>query len=919
MTGDIVAGLSLTATVIAAAIAYLQLRRTPRGTVNHLPRLDAAFEPLPVKHNLPPRRGFIGRSDDWDQLVAGLGKPYAPVVITGLGGVGKTALAAEAAWRVVDGGLACHGIRFDAVVWADVRSGGCTLGGVLETITRVLGFPYLRSAPLEGKLERTLRYLQKIRTLLVLDNFEYGVDAEVGDFLARVPRDRTKVLITIRERPQDDEEWLVPLGALTQADAVALAAEEVARLRLDKVHARPAELAEDVSAAAGGNPLAIRLVIGQIKDGIAPEAALGSLSTPSERVVFPSVYDKLWSSVLADEDLARDVLMAVALHPGPASRSAIRYAVDSDPELALRRLLRLSLLDVVECEQHEMLFDLHTLTRVFVAGKLDGDRVRRAELLDRLVEHYLVHACRYTDIHQDPENVRRLDAESGNILAFAAHADVIARASRRGPDWRRVIRFAEAMAAFLWGRGRWVERNRLCSRAVVAAREIDDPLAQARQHAMLGRVYCWLGDQRSAKAELEHADTVLGDKVAAADLAIADRLRGQIARYEGRFGDAEPLFEAVLEVATLCAEDEGRVSGRAATLVELGLVARGKGDLKAAHARFSDALRLDEQLNTLEGMAVSLSYLGTVALELGKTADAEKWLQRGLSLAQRVGRLSAVGRCQVGLARIYVERGRADLAHRLATDAEDALLMLGARDSLTEVREVVARCRRLLPSTGTGHTDSLLDGYDAVIFDCDDTLVATARMRWSVLIETAATFGIALDEETIRASWGKPFDKLIAAILPDLDPAKFLPAYQFAMRMHKPELTRGARLVLAELFRRGIPMEIVTSSSRELIMQDLEELEVGDYFDAVHGYEQTQYHKPDPRVLRSMLERPVLRDMPREKVLFIGDSLRDLLVAQGNRIDFAAVLTGLEAEADFVAEGLPKDRIFGTLEDVLLG
>ena len=60
---------------------------------------------------LPPRRSsFVGRTAELGEIAARLGR-YAVVTLTGVGGVGKTALAVEAAWIEVSAGraeLACY-------------------------------------------------------------------------------------------------------------------------------------------------------------------------------------------------------------------------------------------------------------------------------------------------------------------------------------------------------------------------------------------------------------------------------------------------------------------------------------------------------------------------------------------------------------------------------------------------------------------------------------------------------------------------------------------------------------------------------------------------------------------------------------------------------------------------------------------
>ncbi|MBV6394141.1 MAG: Phosphoglycolate phosphatase [Anaerolineales bacterium] len=209
------------------------------------------------------------------------------------------------------------------------------------------------------------------------------------------------------------------------------------------------------------------------------------------------------------------------------------------------------------------------------------------------------------------------------------------------------------------------------------------------------------------------------------------------------------------------------------------------------------------------------------------------------------------------------------------------------------------------------------DKYKAVIFDCDDTIIATAKNRWTALIKTANDFGQELNEATIRNAWGKPFDQLIATLVPEIEFETFFAAYKIIMRSQKTEATSGAAQLLKKLYEEDVRMEIVTSSSRELIIQDLDELDLTKYFADIFGYEGTRYYKPDPRVLAPALLILEKQGYKLSEVLYVGDSIRDYKAAIGNRLDFVAVTSGLEQKDVFLTAGLEANNIISSLIELL--
>jgi phosphoglycolate phosphatase-like HAD superfamily hydrolase len=214
-----------------------------------------------------------------------------------------------------------------------------------------------------------------------------------------------------------------------------------------------------------------------------------------------------------------------------------------------------------------------------------------------------------------------------------------------------------------------------------------------------------------------------------------------------------------------------------------------------------------------------------------------------------------------------------------------------------------------------GSTEVNIDNFKAVIFDCDDTVLETARLRWSVLQAAACRFSdetgrqLRIEEEAIRASWGKPFNDLIADLAPGVLYDHFVKVYRDEMLKMRPNPTRGAKKLLKHLENEKLPLQIVSSGSRFLIEQDLDKVDLRKYFQKIYGYEDCEYHKPDPRVLDAPLRWLRDRDIEPCDTVFIGDSIRDYRAIEGHNINFIGVLTGLETYEEMLRGGVSPEFI----------
>jgi predicted ATPase/class 3 adenylate cyclase len=247
------------------------------------PELVVEFPPLrsldPAPGNLPRQMtSFVGRERDVEQVAALIRERWL-VTLTGVGGVGKTRLAlqaaAEAAPSFSDGAWLCElaPVVDPAAVW--------------ETIAASLG---VRPSPGLALSDVVLEFLGSKRLLIVLDNCEHllsGVAIVVGAIAQRCPR--TAVLATSREGLAVTGEQMVAVPSLPvpaiDADPHAFAEVAAVRLFCDRARdANPNFKLDDGNAAAVGQlcrrldgiPLAIELAAARARS-LSPEDLVARL------------------------------------------------------------------------------------------------------------------------------------------------------------------------------------------------------------------------------------------------------------------------------------------------------------------------------------------------------------------------------------------------------------------------------------------------------------------------------------------------------------------------------------------------------------------------------------------------------------------------------------------------------------------
>ncbi|WP_405836699.1 NB-ARC domain-containing protein [Streptomyces platensis] len=462
-------------------------------------------QPSPVPAQLPPDiADFTGRTEAVAHLASalrGAAGGRAPVVVTlsGLGGVGKTALALHVA----------HAVRArfpDGQLYVDLQGTGrapADSGAVLTHFLRALGVA--ASAVPDGLEQKSALYRSLIadrRVLVLLDNARDS--AQVRPLLPGAPG--SAVLVTGRARTlalpgagrvdvevMDEAEALGLLGAIVGAERAA---------------AEP-EAARELVAVCGGLPLAVRIAAARLASR--PGWALADLvARLSER----RRLDELRVGDLGVEATFRvgyealgpglaHAFRALALGGLPtfcrAAAAALLDTTDDAAEVAVEALVDAGLLE----EHGEDRYRYHDLVGLFARrlGERHESPAERAAAQHRCFDHVratVLTAARLIRPHCTPPDLLRRPDRPGRALAdadaarewlHAAHPRLYAAVERvldaapgmLGPTVDLLTAWSYALRA--------TERHRelepLIRRAVDSARRHGDDRAAARARRLL--------------------------------------------------------------------------------------------------------------------------------------------------------------------------------------------------------------------------------------------------------------------------------------------------------------------------------------------------------------------------------------------------------------------------------------------------
>jgi predicted ATPase/DNA-binding SARP family transcriptional activator len=707
-----------------------------RALYEHIRAMERPAESLAPHHNLPSAlTPFVGRVDELAALAA-LGDQAGTRLVTllGVGGMGKTRLALEAARASLN--AYADGVFFVALAPL------ATSSALPTAVAQAIGLPMHGDDPAVA----LLRFLRDKHMLLVLDNFEHLRDGVglVVDILEAAPR--VAILVTSRERLNVRGEQMFVVEGLAHTDGSHSSDTPAAAVRLFEQSARRAhpafQLGEQnlpevmrICRLVQGMPLGIELAAAWV-ELLSPREIAGEIErsasfleanwidAPERQRSMRSVFAWSWQLLKPAE---QQLFRRLALFRGGFTRQAAEAVVGASLT-SLASLAHKSLLRRVESSGTAGRYEIHELLRQFAAEQLAAQPGEQAAIEERHSTFYLAFVEEReqrlarrepqeaaAEIRIEIDNVRQawawavrerrlegIERGAGGLWQFISLTGLAsegesafgAAAEQARAAWeqcagdeaggrrlqRRVSKLLALYASSLMSCSKYDQSATVAEQAVAFGEASESVEGQAIGLFVWGQALYWKGQRHAARARMEQALELIERHRATPPLTEAMYfvewnahvwLRGIVLTF-GEYAAARSHGTWALQICQRIGSRLGEVH----SLCNLADVAREMRDLPAARQNYERALSLIPLVGYRWGEAVVQFELGDVVRLQGSYGRARELIERGLAVAREIGDSLEEARALAFLGRLYAVLGAYEQARAAAEQVLHAATVL---------------------------------------------------------------------------------------------------------------------------------------------------------------------------------------------------------------------------------------------------
>ncbi len=673
--------------------ALLQLTSAMENNLLAAPAAPALPSPRPY-HNLPQPdyARFIGREHE----LAWLRQRLSPrdrawqIALTGIGGVGKSALALTIAHEYRE---RYHQLpaeeRFEAIIWVSAKEEVLTAYGreqaalpelVLRTledvytaIARTLDREDITRAVPEEQGHLVEKALQEQRTLLIMDNLESVKDERIKPFLRALPAP-TKAIITSRE-------WLdvadvMALKGLSLEEANALLDEEAA-VRQVNLEAGQRHRLFDLTA---GLPLPIKLSVARLASGESFAAVTRWLGDATGDLPEYCIAGQAELAQQRNPD-AWCLLLACSLFDrgAGASREALGYVVDlslADRDSGLAQLQRLFLVNRTESDRFWVLPIVQRYASV---------QFSRVDFGEQLIQRWLDWLANFAqtngiDLEWQLELLKEIKSEYSNLLNAI-------RWCQEQKRWNSLLKLAEGTWGYPYLVGLFHEFNEILTATLLAAKATDNERMKGRVELQIARLAVILRGQSEDLIldQLTRAEEIALRYGNNNDLGEVWSTRIDMLAYLGR------LEEALQVAHDMLARGEEKNNLRLKWLAGNRLAYReaDRGNFEQAFFWLGQAEKWTTEPESSRCLAILFHARGVILLQQENFEAAEPLLLQSLEMTSEWEGRRYIADIKLRLAQVYIHTSRLQLARQSAEEARDLFQRLGMKGHVEEVTKLL--------------------------------------------------------------------------------------------------------------------------------------------------------------------------------------------------------------------------------------
>jgi len=386
------------------------------------------------------------------------------------------------------------------------------------------------------------------------------------------------------------------------------------------------------------------------------------------RAVLSWSYDQL-------SPAAARMFRLLGLHPGPdislSAAASLAGISRAEAGTALRELTRTHM----AAEHQPGRFAFHDLLRAYAADQAErtDSPAERSLATQRMLDHYLHTAMAASQRFSPFRSPLRLAAPQPGVLPgeMADKDQAMAWFDAEVPVLLTLIGYAEARAfdtyawqlpwtlgPFFHRRGRLRAYAAIQQTALAAARRLDDTLALAHAHHLLGHAQLQMNDYEAAEPNFRRALDLfreLGDR--ANEAVVLNGLAGMLEKQE-RYPEALAVALDALRMLKAA----GHWWTQATLENGVGWLYAHLGQYEDALTHCQRALSLHRESGHRGGAADTLDSLGFVYLHLGDFEQAKAHYELAIDAYREIGAPFGEGNSLAGLGDVLLRSGDLDAA-----------------------------------------------------------------------------------------------------------------------------------------------------------------------------------------------------------------------------------------------------------------